>query len=155
MAGLLFKTCTQLRTINYGFATNDVLTAQVEIFYTDYPTEDARRIFFEELQNKLEAAPGVTAASLTDVLPGAQRAPFWYFMKEGQTYESVRDYPITSRLVVAPGFFSKIGVEVREGREFDNGDRSDGVPVAVVNQSFTTISRSGSPKPAWPGGISW
>ena len=36
---------------------------------------------------------------------------------------------------VGPGYFATVGIPVKAGREFDDRDRSDGAPVAIVSQS--------------------
>ena len=44
---------------------------------------------------------------------------------------------------VDPGFFAVAGIRLLEGRNFDEGDRSDGAPVTIVNEAF--VERF------WPG----
>jgi hypothetical protein len=44
---------------------------------------------------------------------------------------------------VDPGFFAVAGIRLLEGRNFEEGDRSDGAPVAIVSEAF--VDRF------WPG----
>jgi predicted permease len=87
------------------------------------------------LLERLEALPGAQAAALTSNLPisgsgGAALAV------EGESYVTDRDYPVSPLSFITPNFFATFGAEIREGRDFSLQDREDGVPVAIVNQSF-------------------
>ena len=45
----------------------------------------------------------------------------------------------TGIVTVLPSYFSVFGVEPNEGRVFDERDRAAGVPVAIVNETFTGL----------------
>ncbi|HWP38848.1 MAG TPA: ABC transporter permease [Gemmatimonadales bacterium] len=133
-AGLTIKSVVQLRTINFGFRT-DVLTARVGLFEGDYPDADRRRQFFDELDLRLAALPGVEAVALATSLP-ALGSEGTRFAVEGVAYAQERDYPLTRRVAATPGYFATFGVGILQGRGFTPQDRPDALPVAIVNQSF-------------------
>ena len=134
-AGLMIKSVAQLRTIDFGFPVDDVFTARVGLFETDYPDDASRRRFTDELDSRVAALPGVEAAAITSNLPalGSGRSQF---ALEGVTYAEDRDYPRARRLAVSPGFFTVFGVRPAEGRAFTGQDREGSLPTAIVNQSF-------------------
>ncbi len=134
-AGLMVKSIVNLRNLDFGFATEDVLTARVGLFVTDYPDETARLNFFEELVVRLDAQPAVAKASLSSSLPG-RGAGHSRFAVEGRTYEADRDYPLTGRVIVTPGHFETYGVSILQGRDFGTQDTRDNLPVALVNRPF-------------------
>ena len=70
-AGLMIKSVVQLRTVPMPFAIEHVLTARVDLPRGDYPDSAASIRFFEQLLPRLQATPGVEAATLSDGLPAA------------------------------------------------------------------------------------
>jgi predicted permease len=134
-AGLMVKSIVQLRNVDFGFATEDVLTARVGLFEGDYPDTTSRLQFFDELVMRLDAQPAVAKASLSSGLP-ALGSGRWRFAVEGETYEADRDYPLTRRMMVTPGHFETYGVSVLQGRDFGTQDSRDNLPVAIVNEPF-------------------
>src|SRR4029079_10021847 len=70
-AGLMIKSVVQLKNVPMPFAIEHILTARVDLPKTHYPDIPASIRFFEQLLPKLEAVPGVEAATLSDGLPAA------------------------------------------------------------------------------------
>jgi predicted permease len=160
-AGLLVRSVVNLRTLDLGFRTEDVMTGRVTL-QSDYPTREARHDFYRELGERLRAEPGVRAASLTTSLPGTG-ASRWSFQVEGEAYGTDADYPVAFGAVVTPGFFETFGATLLQGRDF-TGVEAEWTDdrVVIVNQSFAAryfpggetlgrrirLGRSGSTSPS-------
>jgi hypothetical protein len=43
---------------------------------------------------------------------------------------------MTSEIYVTPGYFDTLGIRLRDGRGFTDGDTATSQPIAIVNQSF-------------------
>jgi predicted permease len=134
-AGLMVKGMLRLRTLDYGFRTEEVFTARIGLFESDFPTAEGRWEFFRDLQDRLEARPEIRAAALTTVLPGLFGEGTLLGI-QGTLYQDDQDYPFTRFAPVTPGFFETFEVEVQRGRGFTEADDASALPVAVVNQSF-------------------
>ncbi|MCJ7626879.1 MAG: ABC transporter permease, partial [Longimicrobiales bacterium] len=134
-AGLMVKGMIKLRTMEYGFDRAEVFTARIGLFPNDFPDDESKSIFFRDLQDGLEARSEVTRASLSDVLPGLGSG-VGPFAMEGGAYPTERDYPRARGILVSPGYFETFGVQPLQGRTFDRGDDREGLPVALVNESF-------------------
>jgi predicted permease len=134
-AGLLVKGMVKMRHLDHGIFQNEVMTARLGLFETDFPKPEDRRRFFVDLQERLRNRPEILSASLTNVLPGftAQRTPVEV---RGAVYEQATDAPQVGVAWVAPAFFRTFGVELVEGRDFTSQDGPGSEPVAIVNQSF-------------------
>ena len=134
-AGLMIKSVTNLRTIDFGFSTTELFTARVGLPESEYPGPAEQIRFFDELHKRLAALPDVQSVSLSEYLPGlgSARGPLAI---EGNAYAADRDYPLSHRAVVAPQAFETFGVSVRQGRDFNEQDREGSLPVAIVNESF-------------------
>ncbi len=61
-AGLLIKSYRQLRTVDLGCATHDVLTMWINLPKGGYRTPGQRVVFYEQLLERVRATPGVKAA---------------------------------------------------------------------------------------------
>jgi predicted permease len=134
-AGLMVKSVVNIKTLDMGFDAENVFTARVGLFETDYPDSDSRLQFYERLLERLRALPGTRSAALTTNLPatGSGRSRF---AVEGESYPTDQDYPLTYGAYITPGFFETFGVSLSQGRDFGTQDSEDNVPVTIVNQSF-------------------
>lgn len=134
-AGLMIKSVARLQTMDWGFATEEVLTARAGIFPSDYPEVADRRRFWTELEERLATIPGAQAVALTTSLPGLGS---WGTQVgvEGESYATDQDYPQVRTQIVTQDYFEAFGVPVVKGRSFQAQDDSLGLPVAVVNEAF-------------------
>jgi predicted permease len=134
-AGLMIKSVTRLRQMDFGFSPAGLFTARVGLPEPKYPSDTSQVQFFEELAGRVTALPGVASAALTSNLPvlGSARPSF---AREGVAYAKKQDYPRARRVSVSPTFFATLGVQLREGRGITEQDREGSLPVAVVNTSF-------------------
>ncbi|MGH7481982.1 MAG: ABC transporter permease [Longimicrobiales bacterium] len=141
-AGLMIKSITKLRNVDYAFATTDVLTARVGLPEPDYPDSAGQIAFFEELLPRIRAIPGVHSAALTTSLPGLNSG-FGPVAIEGVAYAAERDYPGARNALISPGFFGTFDVDLLQGRDFSIQDRAGTLPVAIVNRSFVEVHFAG------------
>jgi putative ABC transport system permease protein len=160
-AGLLVRTFSHLQAIERGFDSNNVL--MVSLLLPEARQRDARAMlaFYDQLLPHVEALPGVVSASPTHVRPGTGTlglsAPMLF---EGQTPEEARTNPWSTWEPVLPSYFRTLGIPIVRGRDFANGDRLDGAPVAIVSESVAHRYWPGQdplgkrlqfvPTPEWP-----
>jgi putative ABC transport system permease protein len=144
-AGMMVRSVINLQALDLGFDERQVFTARLGLFETDYPDDEARWRFYDRLVQDLAAEPGVEAAALTTSLP-ATGAGLARIGLEGVVYPEVRDQPLAYMSFVTPAYFDVLGLEVADGRAFDDGDVGGSVDVALVNVSFAaTHFGTGSP----------
>ncbi len=134
-AGFMVKSIINIKNVDLGFETAGVFTARVGLPITDYPDEEARLRFHDQLLAELEALPRVESASLGWVLPANDPGMYWYGV-EDETYLTDRDYPFANYAAITPAFFKTFGTAVIQGREFTSQDRDGNLTVAIVNESF-------------------
>jgi predicted permease len=133
-AGLMVRSIVALRNYDYPYATENIFTARVGLFETEYPTPEVRKAFFQSLRDRLEALPGAKAVSLMSGLPtnvGGRSIGI-----AGEVYTREQDYPEAQNAVISTGFFETFGVRVLRGRDFTASDDQGSPPVAIVNQAF-------------------
>jgi predicted permease len=133
-AGLMVRSIVALRTYDYPYATENIFTARVGLFDTEYPTPEARRTFFQGLRDRLEALPGAQSVALTNSLPtNTSRNDIGL---AGEVYTREQDYPSAQNAAISTGFFQTFGVQVLRGRDFTASDGAASPRVAIVNQAF-------------------
>ncbi len=108
------------------------------------PTLAARQ-FFEDVLPQIRALPGVLAAGATMALPGqiGSMATGPYFFDHLPPQQDWPAAPSAVISVVAPGTFRALGIPLKSGRDFNDGDGSDKPLVAVVNEALVRRSLSG------------
>ncbi|HEX6306857.1 MAG TPA: ABC transporter permease [Longimicrobiales bacterium] len=134
-AGLMIKSVTKVRTVDFPFATENVFTARIGLPEAQYAEAESQRRFFDELLPRLREIPGIEGIGLIQALP-ALGAPDTRFAVAGATYPEDRDYPTTNAVLAGPGVFEALGVSVVQGRTFTEQDRQGAQPVAIVNEEF-------------------
>ena len=121
---------------DYGYDTEAILTARMGLMEGDYPTPDARKLFFDRLLRELRADSTFESAALTNrfrmSFSGAAKIEI-----EGRTYQpDDSDRPLANWEQVSDGYFSTIGAKIVEGRDFNGDDLDTKLPVAIVNAAF-------------------
>jgi predicted permease len=102
-----------------------------------YTDTIAQKQFFEDVEKRVAALPGVQAAAVSGGLPAARQgfngSPF---EMEGQTYLKDQDHAFIRTTPITPDFFKTLSIPVLQGRAFTSEDRAGAVPVAVVTRAF-------------------
>lgn len=139
-AGLVINQIMQIADRDYGFGTEGVLTAQLDLPANTYPEREDVTRFYDELMRRLDEAPGVVAAGAATHLPTAGSEVHRYEI-EGHSYGEGR-YPAVRTVVATPGFFESLEVPLLRGEGFPP-DPEDQRRMVVVNKTFAERE--------WPG----
>ena len=134
-AGLMIKSVVQLKNVQMPFAIENILTARIDLPRGNYPDSAASIGFFTRLLPKLQAVPGVEAATLSDGLPAAGNGTVPVQI-EGKAYPHANESPLAREGIVTAGYFETFDAKLKSGREFTAADTTAGRPVAIINESF-------------------
>src|SRR5688572_4268780 len=86
---------------------------------------------------RLQGAPGVVSAAVTNAVPLAGIQPGQTrFQIQGRTYDAPEQRPTADVRVASPQYFDTLGIPLRRGRAFTEGDHEDAAPVALVNDAM-------------------
>jgi len=134
-SGLLIHSLVRLQSVNPGFDTENMLTMRIGL-----PTLEARFeqqiVIYQQILARLENLPGAKAAALTSSLPFAGSYSWSTDFKiEGQPVEPGKA-PLAGWRLVSPAYFQTMGIPLRAGRTFTNGDTFNSIGVMVINESF-------------------
>ena len=132
-SGLMLRSLGNVLAVDQGFAADHQLTMRLAIPPGGVP-RDSMPGFYEEVQARLAAVPGVERVSLIDCPPlsGGCNGTL-------MTFPDRPAAPTGNAIVgahwVTPGWFASVHVPLKRGRMFDAGDRIGGQKVVLINES--------------------
>ncbi|MEW6323104.1 MAG: FtsX-like permease family protein [Acidobacteriota bacterium] len=123
--------------VDPGYRGDRVLAAEVFGNFTKYPDAQSLRRLYVSILERLETAPGVMAAAVTNGVPldGLQPGQT-RFLVRGRADDTPDLAPTADVRIASPRYFETIGVPVVRGRAFSELDHEDAPPVVVINESM-------------------
>ena len=141
-SGLLVKSFWELRHVDPGYETKDVMTFQVAPDGPAFPDAEAFARFHMDFMERVRALPGVVSVGIIENVPlneGTALAPF-------RTEDMASDPDAGKRLrytIAAGDYFTTMGIRVLSGRPFPGRDLR-------ATMGSVVISRSAADQ-LWPG----
>ncbi len=130
-AGLTVKGIYELYGFNWGFPLENRLSMGVALSSRSYGTDAKRLRFFRGLLDEAERLPGVQSAALVSALP----VGFAPATARVRTSNSKEEKPVsTAYRIVSANYMRALGIPLRKGRPFSEGDTSTSPAVALVNE---------------------
>jgi putative ABC transport system permease protein len=129
------NTLLSLESVRSAFDTRHVLAVNVPVM-NDGRTYGQIVDYYREAMRQIRELPGVLNVALSTSVPW--RDPGYgtiEFSPDGHVPGPDEKHPRANGEVVSPGFFATLGVPLIAGRDFNDGDRNGGEPVAIVSQS--------------------
>jgi putative ABC transport system permease protein len=134
-AAVLANTLVTLRATRPGFDTRRLLAFDLWLPPAHFPRLDERARFVEDTLRRVGALPGVRSAALVADLPLGGSTDSQSFHIVGRP-DPASDRAFNSGFnVVSTGYFATMGIPIREGREFGDGDGRSSPGVAIVNET--------------------
>jgi putative ABC transport system permease protein len=136
-AGLLLKSYAQLRSVDLGCTTQNVLKMDFTLPVARYSQPAQRMNFFDTLITRVRNLPGVQAAGfVSPVVPGggyggdngfaiAEHPP----LKQGQMQFALHRW-------IDPGYFAAIGIPILRGRTIDGSQQPGHTMQVVISKTF-------------------
>jgi predicted permease len=137
-AGLMIRTFVAVQSVDPGFRADGALSFELNLPGPRYPGDARRLALVAELERRLAALPGVTAAGAVSHLP-FDDYPNWYspFRPEGAPEDGGF---IADHRAATPGYLAAAGARLIRGRGFEPLDTR---PVVIVDERVAAE--------AWPG----
>jgi len=142
-AGLFLRSLDEMKGLSMGFRTENLLMLSLDVGRQQYDATRARE-FQRQLEERVEALPGVTGASWTLHVPFDYGIQIRDVTVEGGVPGSEDGYVPDAYTVVGHDFIETVGVLLREGRGLRETDDEDAPKVAVVNRAMA--------EQLWPDG---
>lgn len=136
-AGLFLRGLQRAGEVDPGYADPDrLLLVTTDLRMSGTLDSTAGREMLDRALARLRSTPGVTAIAASHFVPlGFGGNSSSGIRVEG--YEPAEDENMSVQYsVVTPGYFETVGMPIVAGRALNETDRTDGPPVAVVNETF-------------------
>ncbi len=134
-AGLLIRSAISMRGVQPGFNADNVLVFKTALSGSRYEKTAAVTQFAKLVSERLEAVPGVRAASLVINLP-TEPGPDLPFQIEGRPANSPNSQGDEYWRFASPHFFKALGIPLLRGRTFSETDSAKSAPVVIINEAF-------------------
>ena len=131
---LMVQSMVRLLSVDAGFRTDHVLTAELNLPKSRYATPDARRIFVQQLLDTLHAHEQLKNVALSDSSALTDNLKMMMF-DPGTLIEGDKSTTLQMRSV-APGFFETLRIRLVAGRLFKESDSKGSPKVAIINESM-------------------
>jgi putative ABC transport system permease protein len=125
-AALLLASLNELRRVDLGFDTQNLLTGSIRLPAAQYQDPDRMRAFWDELKRRIEVLPGVAAVAFSDGLPPNQVADFNNFDLEEHPTPPDQSQPVTPWVSISPEYVRTVGLTLVDGRLLDERDIDEG-----------------------------
>ncbi|WP_321476822.1 ABC transporter permease [uncultured Paludibaculum sp.] len=137
-AGLLLKGFLRLRGAELGCQTNNILTMRYALPTSAYADAGRVTAFHESLVSRVRQVPGVEAASLVSIVPGAG---YW-----GDNMFTIPEHPplppgdhvFALFRSVEPAYFRTMRIPLKKGRYFRDDERTNKTRVVMISERMAT-----------------
>jgi predicted permease len=142
-AGLTLRSLQELLQVDLGFATEHRFSFKTNLTARDYPDAEHVDRFYERLTAQLETVPGTISTAAISYLP---------LSGEGTVIDAVPESPAAGSIprplavgwgIVRGRYFETMGLTLVQGRFFSPGDRTNSLPVAIVDEALARRLWSG------------
>jgi putative ABC transport system permease protein len=133
-SALMVQSLVNSLTVEPGFPTDHLLTAQLNLAAERYPTQESADMFVERLLDQLHARPELSRVAITNfatlrgMLALQSFDPATLGLQEKTTTLEFK--------AVNPGYFETLKIPLLSGRFFNDRDSAGAQQVAIVNESM-------------------
>jgi len=132
-AGLFLRTLQNLRNVDVGFNTRNLVLFRVNPSLNRY--DEARTLtLYQEMSDRLRTVAGVRSVAISNVQLLSSSVNSTSIFVQGRTYAKGQNDSI-NRLVMSPGFFETMEMPMRVGRSFTDRDDQKAPKVAIINET--------------------
>jgi predicted permease len=135
-AGLMLRSFARLIAVDPGFRPEHLVSMHIWTAPSRYSDQLKRSQYFQQILTEIRRTPGVESASSVHFLPLEGMMSGSCFASIDQPPPETAGSPDARFLIIGSDYFKTMGTPMVAGREFEDRDRLDTPPSAVVNQAF-------------------
>ena len=134
-AGLLIRSLVSLHSVDPGFDSHNVLTAEMALPGGHFDHSEAVAALSKDGRDRLDAIPGVEAAASTEWLPNLVGDGLGFRILDRPVD---KDQHFTRWMSASPGYLSVFRILLVRGRDINDNDTASAPQVVLVNQAMAT-----------------
>jgi putative ABC transport system permease protein len=133
---VLVRSFLDMKNRDPGFEASTLLTVRFSL--PNWKYEDVARgvSVLDQIREQTAALPGAVSAALTTDLPQDLFPSTDTFRVEGQPIQQAAGAPRAVSVRASPDYLQTFDVPLLQGRFFEESDRADAPPVAVINRTM-------------------
>ena len=136
-AGLMLLSLDRLLDVDPGFDAEELLVLDIGASGDTYRDIPNRVRFFDEVEERLRAIPGVSDVALATDLPlDSTYIVHHEFLIDGRPPLEPGTEPSVYYRSISAGYFAALDIPVKRGRSFDVRDRPGAPQVAMINETM-------------------
>jgi putative ABC transport system permease protein len=135
-AGLLFRSLMTLIDMPMGFSTSRMLTMSVAPTGDSYRSPGAMREYWNRVEQRIAAVPGVEKVALTGYVPTGGGMSVLAYQPDNKPEVPFNQQPVSNYVDVGAGYFSTMGIPVLRGREFTAADMAEDSKTIIINEAL-------------------
>jgi putative ABC transport system permease protein len=131
-AGLMIRSFVKLYSVDLGIDLDRLMTMSMRLPEAKYESGEARRAFFDQLEPRLSALPGVESVAVTTGVPpldGGER-----LLEIDRAGSGSTQARFVSTVAISPQFFEVLRLPLVAGRTFAATDGAPGAETVVINE---------------------
>lgn len=140
-AGLLARTFAELRRVDVGFETSNLLVLRITPDAARYRTGAQTTEYYRRVLDSVRQVPAIESVAAVTTLPMSTigsdfTRPYW---RENLRPEGTSASEAAIRMAT-PGYFGTLGLPLLAGREFTDGDDAEAPRVVIINEKLARIT---------------
>ena len=135
VAGLCIRSVQRAQAVDLGFDPRGVLTVRLDPHQVGYD-EPRTWAFYDELQRRLLALPGVESVSTSFGVPMGYFIGADHVTREGTSVSADEPKPMYFSNAVTLSYFATLRIPIVRGRGFAERDTLNSTRVAVINETL-------------------
>lgn len=139
VAGLLVRSVQQIQARELGYEPADLMAVGLDLPENSYATEDARRQFYTQALETVEALPGARGATLISMIPGAGFGALRSIDVQGRPIPEGQARPSVNVVTVSEGWSELLEIPLISGRRLGPEDGPDAPQVAVIGRDVGVL----------------
>lgn len=132
-SGLMLRSLGNLLSVSPGFAPHGLLSMRFNA--REGTKRDSAPAFYDQVVQRISALPGVSAVTLQDCPPLSGGCNGTAMVRRDRPQSDAAATADVGVHWVAPNWSSVMGVPIKKGRGFDDGDRAGRQKVVVVSET--------------------
>lgn len=138
-AGLAIHSFFNLRHVELGFRTDQVLTFWLEVPESQSNERDRIDAYYQQIIDAISGLPEVACATATTGIPLGGGSDNVQFSVVGRPSTlDTKQRPSADLISVTPDYFRTFGIRMTRGRIFSPNDSAATLKVALVNEEFVS-----------------
>lgn len=142
-AGLMIRSFQNLRGVNPGFDSHNVLTMSAMVSRSKFSGPAPMIRFFDNVLQRVRSLPGVESAAVIDDLPLNDEGSHQPIAIEGRPVLPASEQPEVDVRLISPGYMRALHIPTLQGRDISDADVAGRPAVVLISESMA--------RQFWPG----